>query len=90
MSEGRTVEIDLRADLIAFFRSELTRIGYVGVSEHDEGDLPRIYFDVCRRLVTPVPRRIHKAKDFSCPSEFRSALATIERKIENGMTYTRT
>ena len=84
MSEGRTVQIDLRADLIAFFRSELTRIGYVGVSEHGDSDLPRIYFDVCRRLVTPEPRKVHKAKDFSCPSEFRNTLATIERKIENG------
>ena len=60
------------------------RIGYVGVSERDDSDLPRIYFDVCRRLVTPEPRKIHKAKEFSCPSEFRNTLAEIERKIENG------
>lgn len=84
MSEGRTVQIDLHAGLIAFFRSELTRIGYVEVSEHNDRELPRIYFDVCRRLVTPEPRRIHKAKGFSRPPQFRNALAAIERKIENG------
>ena len=84
MSDGRTVEIDLRSDLVAFFRSELTRLGYVGVHEPDDSELPIIYFDVCKRLVTPDPRKIHKAKGFFCPDEFRSALVTIERKLHMG------
>ena len=84
MSEGRTVEIDLHSDLVAFFRSELTRLGYVGTHEADDRDLPLIYFDVCQRLVSPDPRNIHKAKGFSCPKQFRNALVTIEQKLQNG------
>ena len=84
MSEGRTVEMDLYKDFVAFLRSELTQLGYVGTDEPDDKDLPRIYFDVCKRLVSPNPRRIHKAKSFSCPDEFRNALVTIERKIKIG------
>ena len=84
MSEGRTIEIDLHKDLVAFFRSELTRLGYVGAYEPGDRDLPRIYFDVCKRLVSPGQRKIHKGKGFSCPNEFRNALVTIEGKLQIG------
>ena len=86
MPEKRTVVIDLCADLVAFFRSELTRLGYAKVCDIDNrcSELPRVYFDVCKRLLTPEPRTVHKASNFSCPSQFRSAVAAIERIIENG------
>ena len=84
MPEGRTVEIELYGDLVALFRSELARLGYVGAHEPDDRNLPRIYFDVCKRLVSPNRRKIHKAKGFSCPKEFRNALVKIERKIKIG------
>ena len=84
MPEKRTVVIDLCADLVAFFHSELTRLGYAKVCDIDNSELPRVYFNVCKRLVTPEPRTVHKASSFSCPSQFRSAVAAIEPIIENG------
>ena len=84
MPEGRSVEIDLHGDLVAFFRSELTRLGCVGSNESDDKDVPIIYFEFVRRLVSPIPRKIHRAKGFSCPNEFHNSLVEIERKLQFG------
>ena len=50
----------------------------------DNDKLILAYFRTLRRFVAPLPRNIHKARDFVCPAEYHDALAKIERKIRRG------
>ena len=84
MTKPRPVEIDLYRDFANFLRAELTRLGYNVTNIVDEVELVRVYFGVCRRLVSPEPRQVFKSKNFSCPPEHRNALAKIEHMVESG------
>jgi hypothetical protein len=42
------------------------------------------YFNLLKRLVPAIPRRVVKAKSFSCPLELQAGLAQLEQKIVNG------
>lgn len=52
--------------------------------ESDPNKLCLLYYNLANRLVEPKPRKVHKSKNFYCPSRFRNALEIIEGKIENG------
>ncbi|MDD9990454.1 MAG: hypothetical protein OXP75_01515 [Rhodospirillales bacterium] len=84
MSTGRVVNLDLYSDFISFIRSELTRLGYVSVYSQEDEDILRIYLDVCKRLVAPQPRTVHREKGFSCPARFLRSMAQIEQLVKNG------
>ena len=87
------IKIDLRRDLIEFSRNRLIAMGYSEESieriESERQDdlefaLICVYSNALRRIVTAIPREIHKAKTFSVPQEHAVALITIEQKIRNG------
>ena len=84
MPEQHTIDIDLRRDLVTFFRTELVRLGYNVVDVTDDHELVCGYFGVCRRLIALEPRHILKSKNFSCIPEHRNALAEIEQLILDG------
>ena len=84
MPEQHTIDIDLRRDLVTFFRTELVRLGYNVVDVTDDHELVCGYFGVCRRLIALEPRHILKSKNFSCILEHCNALAEIEQLILDG------
>ena len=84
MPEQHTIDIDLRRDLVTFFRTKLVRLGYNVVDVTDDHELVCGYFGVCRRLISLEPRHILKSKNFSCIPEHRNALTEIEQLILDG------
>lgn len=87
------IKIDLRRDLIEFSRNRLIAMGYskesielIESERHDDIEFALIcvYSNALRRIVTAIPRKIHKAETFSVPQEHAVALNTIEQKIRNG------
>lgn len=79
----QNVKIDLEGDLVDFCRAELNRLGYSTSTLDDEMTVHR-FFSVRRRLVSVQPRAVVKSSGFSCPPDYRSALAEIERRITVG------
>lgn len=79
------ISIDILRDLFSIFRQELIAFGYMkkDVNSIEDLELIRIYCNVQRRLVLPVPRQLHKSKSFACPPKHASVVATLERLIEN-------
>lgn len=84
MPEQHTIDIDLRRDLVTFFRTKLAQLGYNVVDVTDDHELVRGYFGVCRRLISLEPRHILTSKNFSCIPEHRNALTEIEQLILDG------
>lgn len=84
MTGSRTVDIDLRRDLVEIYRAELDRLGYDAHGVSGDAELLRAYFGVCRRLVIPQPRQILKSKSFSCSPKYHDALAQIEQIVSEG------
>ena len=84
MPEQHTIDIDLRRDLVTFFRTKLVRLGYNVVDVTDDHELVCGYFGVCRRLIALEPRHILKSKNFSCIPDHRNALTEIEQLILDG------
>ena len=86
------VKLNIFGDYAQIVRRRLIHdIGYLESSVDSIPDDDRIvlaYFRVLRRLVSSVPRTIHKAKDFMCPSEYSDALAQIESRIRRGDNIT--
>ena len=66
------------------FRSELTRIGYDVSSIDNNEEIIRLYFNICRRLISLEPRQVIKSKNFSHAPEYADILVRIERLIESG------
>lgn len=46
------------------------------------------FFNLQKRLVAPIPRKIYFSKEFNCPLEYRSGLESLIKKIENGEEIT--
>lgn len=88
MPQQHTIDIDLRRDLVTFFRAELVRLGYNVVDVTDDHELVCGYFGVRRRLISLEPRHILKSKNFSCIPEHRNALTEIEQLILYGGNLT--
>ena len=84
MTGTKTIDIDLRRNLVAIYRAELTRLRYDVSGIDDDAELMRVYFGVCRRLISPQPRQILKAKDFLCSAEHNAALTQIEQLTHDG------
>ena len=86
------VKLNIFGDYAQIVRKRLIdKIGYPESSVdsvQDDDGMILTYFRVLRRLVSNVPRTIHKAKDFMCPSEYSDALAQIESKIRRGENIT--
>ena len=81
------ISVDILRDLVSIFRRELIDFGYKKRdvdSIADDHELISIYFGVQRRLVSPVPRKLHRSKSFVCPPKHTRVVATLERMIKNG------
>ena len=89
------IKINLERDLVSITRKRLIEIGYDKASieafeaKHSEDKalwLLDAFHKAHRRIVSEVPREVHKARTFSVPPDHFVALSTIEEKIKNGDT----
>lgn len=76
----------LEKDLVNIFKNELINQNVLLPAK--EEDIPIVYFNLKRRLISSHPRKIEKAKDFCCPSRLQNDLTILERKIERGEDLT--
>ena len=82
------VSLDIIGDYSQILRDRLVyQMGFTSADvDLITGDdaLILAYFRALRRFVAPVPRNIHRARDFVCPAEYHDELAKIELKIRRG------
>ncbi|WP_197414478.1 hypothetical protein [Bacillus sp. FJAT-29937] len=76
-------EMDFYSDWISHLRNFLNQFGYIPATE--EKDVSLQYFNLVRRLVRPIPRKILIAKEFKCPASLQLGLEIVKEKIEKGI-----
>lgn len=77
------VKIDFYQDWISHLKRELEQAGYTPAKDLE--DISIQYFNLLRRRVPPVPRKVLIAKEFKCPLEVKSGLNIVKGKIEKGI-----
>lgn len=77
------VEMDFYEDWISHLRNVLEKAGYTPATKHEEVSMQ--YFNLLRRLIPAIPRKILTAKEFNCPPELQSGLNLLKEKIKQGI-----
>ncbi|WP_318617634.1 hypothetical protein [Sporosarcina sp. YIM B06819] len=77
------VKMDFYRDWISHLRKILEQAGYIPATNQE--DVSTQYFNLLRRLIPVVPRKVLIAKEFQCPHELQSGLNIIKEKIEQGI-----
>ena len=78
------IEMNFKGDWSKYQMNELKRIGY-DVSSLDEKEINLKYYNLARRYVSAVPRKINYARNFICPKILQDKFATLIQKIEKGV-----
>ena len=84
MKDSIAIDIDLPIDLGDICRDRMVQLGYTAKGLDDPEKMVRTYLSVCRRLVSLQPRKVLKAREFSCPPNHLQGLANIESAIRSG------
>lgn len=77
------IKMDFYRDWISHLRKVLAQAGYTPAT--DPEDISMQYFNLLRRLIPPVPRKVLVAKEFTCPPELQSGLNLVREKIQQGI-----
>jgi hypothetical protein len=83
-TESLTIEMELFKDLAGIAATRLKVKGYVVNPTETAEDLLCRYFNLKRRRIAPVPRKVFTASGFICPPEYKAAFDEICRKVEAG------
>jgi len=75
---------DFYTDWIALLRVQLIGAGYALRPEATEQDVSFAYFNVRKRSIDQVPRKVLRSAVLSCPDECRAALEIIQSEAETG------
>ena len=81
------ISINILSDLAPIFRKDLIKFGYPENEVNSiKNDLKLIsyYSSIYRRFIIPVPRKLYKSKQFTCPPKHEESLKRIEIMIKNG------
>lgn len=81
------IEIDLYRDWVAHLRNELSGFGY-SLDSYEDEEVVHTFLNLLKRLVSPVPRRVLKSREFQCPEDLRQGLSDVERIITQGQALT--
>ncbi|WP_206406623.1 hypothetical protein [Clostridium sp. ATCC 25772] len=76
------VIINFKQDWISRLKKELESYGYIVKETGD--DICFSYFNLRKRLIQPIPRKVMISNQFKCPKEFKKALNLLKDKIEKG------
>ena len=60
------------------------RLKEMGIQRKDTDDAIMDYCRFMRRIISVQPRRVYKAKEFSCPADYDKKLNYLETCIEKG------
>jgi hypothetical protein len=82
------IDIDLRKDYSLMRRQELSTLGIEIDQTIPIDEIPYLYFNFKKRIISQQPRKIMKANDFNCPANLLSGLDNLERKIIDGEDLT--
>lgn len=80
---GYEINMDFYKDWIGFLRKSLIEVGY-SPSKNQE-DVSIQYFNLLRRMIPVRPRKVHIAKEFTCPPELQLVLDLIIEKVKQGV-----
>jgi len=78
------IDIDLRKDYYLIQRKELSSVGIEIDQTKPIDEIPYIFYNFLKRKITPQPRKIVKANDFTCPPDLLPGLDNLEKKIIAG------
>lgn len=84
MGRKYEIEIDLFSDLAEVFKIELNIFGCKIDPNKNPEDVIFEYFNVCKRLIYPIPRKVLVAAEYTCPPEVMAGIKLIKKKIEKG------
>ncbi|MGJ0909207.1 hypothetical protein [Clostridium botulinum] len=76
------VEINFKQDWINRLKRELESYGYNVKETRD--DICFSYFNLKKRLIKAIPRKVLISKEFKCPKELKNGLSLLKNKIEKG------
>lgn len=76
-----SLSIDLEKELQQYCKRLINKYGFPCGNNKD---YLRLYLNLQKRIISPVPRKVVKSSEFECPSEYQHALCEIELKIQNG------
>ena len=86
-----SLKLDLRGDFYKCVENEVQRLIADGFKfSSKEKDVSHIaeFYNLIERIPVPRPRKILKAKTFSCPKELQKNLEVLENKILKGEAIT--
>ncbi|MDD2803961.1 MAG: hypothetical protein PHV33_00270 [Elusimicrobiales bacterium] len=87
MTTGNTapnIKIDLYSDWIEILRGLLHAGGFKTNPKDTQFEVAVKYLNLKLREIAPQPRKVHKAKGFSCDAKYQKAIDEIERKAASG------
>ena len=79
------IKIDFLRDWSRILSALLNQMGYKVEPGLDSMEVCIKYFNVQRRLVAPIPRKILFSREFRCPDFLQEGLDFVKEKIEKGI-----
>jgi len=82
------IQIDLSSDWTEHLRSEITGLGYSADESDSPDELSYKFFNIKKRRIYPVARRLSESRNLSCPVENQAGYEALKKKIINGEDIT--
>jgi hypothetical protein len=79
-----TIKMDFVSDWADYVTSELLSRGYAVPAGLSPEELCHRYLNLTRRLISPAPRKVLLAREFTCPAELAQSFEVLRQKIESG------
>lgn len=86
MQETKIINLNLVNQFNLFMKSRLEEMGVSKGFSLDEACFQ--YLNLRRKLVDPLPRKVHFSKEFYCPEDLKAGLNLVKSKIEKGEDIT--
>lgn len=88
MNSDVSIEIDFLADWILGIKRTLESEGYNLDATPEKEEIIINYFNLRKRMISAIPRKVIFSKEFSCPEDKKEGLDLIIRKATNGEDLT--
>jgi hypothetical protein len=76
--------MDFQSDWSSFLKTEIQSMGYVIDPNLKQRDISITYFNLQRRRIVSIPRKLIVSAEFSCPATYTAGLEMIKAKATNG------
>lgn len=82
------IEIDLIKDWVDVLKQQMISWGYEFSGKEDNQEISFAYYNLMKRIVNPVPRKVVFSSEFTCPNKYRKGLNILIDKLERGEAVT--